>query len=257
MSGATDRNAGAWRAVQAALLVLAGAFFLFSMRASLNPFLLYCVFIALLTPFREIRGYALLVTIATVLIALWVLSTAGSLLAPFFLAFVLAYILDPLADRISAHPRIGRTVAIFLILVPFLALGAVVVIFGVPELARQARDLVNQAPQLLEGARGVGKRTDAGIARFRHPLRGRAGTAGLDPGTRRPVRRGISGVAARGAHTACLGGHTRPGPRLRHPADRAWLPGPHPRAHVLPAAATTTGSWPASATFCRANSSPG
>ena len=151
MSGATDRNAGAWRAVQAALLVLAGAFFLFSMRASLNPFLLYCVFIALLTPFRETRGYALLVTIATVLIALWVLSTAGSLLAPFFLAFVLAYILDPLADRISAHPRIGRTVAIFLILVPFLALGAVVVIFGVPELARQARDLVNQAPQLLEG----------------------------------------------------------------------------------------------------------
>ena len=139
-----------WRAVQATLLVLAGAFFLFSMRTSLNPFILYCIFVALLTPFRGIRGHALLVTVATVLICLWVLSTAGSLLAPFFLAFVLAYILDPVADRVSEHPRIGRTAAIFLILIPFLALGAATVVLGVPELVSQGRDLVTQAPRALE-----------------------------------------------------------------------------------------------------------
>ncbi|MYB07104.1 MAG: AI-2E family transporter [Gemmatimonadetes bacterium] len=147
---APDRSGRNWRAVQATLLVLAGAFFLFSMRSALNPFILYCVFVALLTPFRGIRGQALLVTVATVLICLWVLSTAGSLLAPFFLAFVLAYILDPVADRVSAHPRIGRTAAILLILVPFLALGAVAVVFGVPELVSQARDFVLQAPRALE-----------------------------------------------------------------------------------------------------------
>ena len=144
-------NPTAWRAVQAALLVLAGAFFLFSMRESLGPFLLYWVFIALLVPFRQVRGYALLVTMATVLVCLWVLHTAGSLLAPFFLAFVLAYILDPIADRVSAHPRIGRTGAIFLILVPFLALGAAAVAVGLPELARQARALVLEAPRFIEG----------------------------------------------------------------------------------------------------------
>ena len=144
-------SAAVWRAVQAALLVLAGAFFLFSMRESLGPFLLYWVFIALLVPFRQVRGYALLVTVATVLVCLWVLHTAGSLLAPFFLAFVLAYILDPIADRVSAHPRIGRTGAIFLILVPFLALGAAAVAVGLPELARQARALVLEAPRFIEG----------------------------------------------------------------------------------------------------------
>lgn len=149
--GAADRSGTAWRAVQATFLVLAGAFFLFSMRASLSPFLLYCVFIALLAPFRGFQGYALLVTVATVLMSLWVLSTAGSLLAPFFLAFVLAYILDPLADRLSAHPRIGRTTAILLLLAPFLALAAVSVVFGVPELVRQARDLIRQAPEFIEG----------------------------------------------------------------------------------------------------------
>lgn len=144
-------SAAVWRAVQAALLVLAGAFFLFSMRESLGPFLLYWVFIALLVPFRQVRGYALLVTVATVLVCLWVLHTAGSLLAPFFLAFVLAYILDPIADRVSAHPRIGRTGAIFLILVPFLVLGAAAVAVGLPELARQARALVLEAPRFVEG----------------------------------------------------------------------------------------------------------
>jgi predicted PurR-regulated permease PerM len=149
----TERNpdVGVWRIVQGVLLVLAGAFFLFSMRGALNPFILYCVVIALLTPFRGARGYALLVTVATILVCLWILSSAGSLLAPFFLAFVLAYILDPIADRLESHPRIGRTAAIFLILVPFLALGALALIVGVPELLAQARSLVGVAPRFLEG----------------------------------------------------------------------------------------------------------
>ena len=144
MSSATgDRNDGGWRFVQGAVLVLAAGFFLFGLRELLNPFLLYWVFIALLAPFRGVRGHALLVTVATLLAGVWVLSTAGSLLAPFFLAFVLAYILDPVADRVSAHPRINRTVAIFLILVPALAVGVVALGLGLPEVVRQAGDLIS------------------------------------------------------------------------------------------------------------------
>ena len=140
---------GSWRIAQAAVLVLVAGYFLYSLRTLLNPFLIYCVFIALLAPFRGVRGHALTVTVATILVALWVLDTAGSLLAPFFLAFVLAYILDPLADRVSAHPRIGRTLAIFLILVPFLAVGALAVVFGVPEIVQQVRALIGEVPRAL------------------------------------------------------------------------------------------------------------
>ena len=119
MSRATGGSGeGSWRFAQGAVLVLVAGFFLYSLRDLLNPFLLYCVVIALLAPFRGVRGHALLVTVATLIAGVWVLDTAGSLLAPFFLAFVLAYILDPIADRVSAHPRINRTAAIFLILVP-------------------------------------------------------------------------------------------------------------------------------------------
>ena len=138
-----------WRVAQGAVLVLVAGFFLFSLRDLLNPFLLYLVFIAVLAPFRGIRGHALMVTIATLLAAVWVLDTAGTLLAPFFLAFVLAYILDPVADRVSAHPRIGRTAAIFLILVPVLAAGAVAVGVALPELVRQARALIGESPRVM------------------------------------------------------------------------------------------------------------
>ena len=136
------RGEGSWRFAQGAVLVLVAGFFLYSLRDLLNPFLLYCLVIALLAPFRGVRGHALLVTVATLLAGLWVLDTAGSLLAPFFLAFVLAYILDPIADRVSAHPRINRTAAIFLILVPALAAGAAALAFALPEVVRQAGDLI-------------------------------------------------------------------------------------------------------------------
>ncbi len=141
-AGTGDRNEGSWRLAQGAVLVLVAGFFLYTLRDLLNPFLLYWVVIALLVPFRGVRGHALVVMVATLLAGVWVLDTAGSLLAPFFLAFVLAYILDPVADRVSAHRRINRTAAIFLILVPALAAGAVALGFGLPEVVRQAGDLI-------------------------------------------------------------------------------------------------------------------
>jgi len=137
-----ERDDGPWRIARGAVLVLVAGFFLDSLREILNPFLLYWVVIAVLVPFRGIRGHALLVTVATLLAGVWVLDTAGSLLAPFFLAFVLAYILDPVADRVSASPRINRTAAIFLILVPAMAAVAVVLGLGLPEVVRQAGDLI-------------------------------------------------------------------------------------------------------------------
>ena len=145
------RNEGSWRFAQAAVLVLVAGFFLHSLGDLLNPFLLYCVVIALLVPFRGVRGHALMVAVATLLVGVWVLRTAGSLLAPFFLAFVLAYILDPVADRVSAHRRINRTVAIFLILIPALAAGAAALAFALPEVVRQAGDLITYVTDWVQG----------------------------------------------------------------------------------------------------------
>ncbi len=146
-----DGGGGSWRVVQGAVVVVVAGFFLYSLRDLLNPFLLYWAFIALLVPFRGVRGHALVVAVATLLAGVWVLDTAGSLLAPFFLAFVLAYILDPVTDRVSAHRHINRTAGIFLILVPVLAAGATVLWVGLPEVVRQAGDLVAYLTDWVRG----------------------------------------------------------------------------------------------------------
>ena len=148
---ADDRNDGSWRMAQGAVVVLVAGFFLYSLRDLLNPFLLYCAFIALMVPFRGVRGHMLVVTVATLLAGVWVLDTAGSLLAPFFLAFVLAYILDPVANRVSAHPRINRTAAILLIFLPALGTGAAVLAFALPEVVRQAGDLIAYLTDWVRG----------------------------------------------------------------------------------------------------------
>ena len=142
-------DAGPWRTVQAALLLLVAGFFLFSLRGVLNPFVLYWVLVVILLPFRGIRGHAWLVWLATALTLLWALSTAGALLAPFFLAFVLAYVLDPLVDRLAAFRRISRSVAILILAVPVAAAATVALVVGVPHLVRESLALAAEAPRIL------------------------------------------------------------------------------------------------------------
>ena len=150
--GAIPRSRGheTWRVVRAAVLILAAGLFLYSLWGTiLNPVLLYCVLIALLIPYRGVRGHAQLVAVASVLVTLWVIRTTGSLLAPFVLAFVLAYILDPLVDRVAAIPRVSRPVATLLILGPFFGAGALVIGVAVPELLGQTRSFVGEVPAIV------------------------------------------------------------------------------------------------------------
>ena len=148
-TAARTGDAGPWRTVQAALLLLVAGFFLFSLRGVLNPFVLYWVLVVVLLPFRGIRGHAWLVGLATALTLLWALSTAGALLAPFFLAFVLAYVLDPLVDRLAAFRRISRSVAILILAVPVAAAATVALVVGVPHLVRESLALAAEAPRVL------------------------------------------------------------------------------------------------------------
>ena len=161
---------GLWRTVQATSLLLVVAFFLYSLQGILNPFLLYWLLVALLYPFRGSAGYASILGVATTLMLLWVLDTTGSLLAPFVLAFVLAYILDPVVDRLAARPRISRSLAIFLILGPVLAAGTVLLVLGLPALAGQISDLIEEAPELLSRLERWAGALDAGFLGVDLPL---------------------------------------------------------------------------------------
>jgi predicted PurR-regulated permease PerM len=139
----------AWRGVEAAAVLLVLAFFLYATRGILNPLILFALLWAVLLPFRGNEGHAALLTVAGLVTLIWVLSTTGSLLAPFILAVMLAYVLDPLVDRIS-RGRISRTLGIFLLALPALGLLAVVFLLVVPAAIRELGEVVQQAPVFFQ-----------------------------------------------------------------------------------------------------------
>jgi predicted PurR-regulated permease PerM len=142
-------SSGLWQVVQgvAALLVL--ALLLWTAGPILNPLVLFVTLIALLLPFRGVPGHSLLLIVTGTLTGIWLLSTTGSLLAPFILSLGLAYVLDPLVERLR-HPLRGRTTAILVLALPVLALVAVGIIVGLPALGGQITELIDKAPLLID-----------------------------------------------------------------------------------------------------------
>jgi predicted PurR-regulated permease PerM len=141
-----------WRGVEAAAVVLVLALFLYATRTILNPVLVFVLLWAVLLPFRGNEGYAALMSVAGLMTLVWLLSTTGSLLAPFVLAVMLAYMLDPLVDLLERR-RVPRALGIVLLALPALALLTIVFLFVVPAAIRELGELVQQAPVFFERLR--------------------------------------------------------------------------------------------------------
>jgi predicted PurR-regulated permease PerM len=137
-----------WRIVQAAAVIVVLGFFLSETLALLNPALLFLILWAVLLPFRGKEGYRELVTIFAVLTAVWILMETGALLAPFFLALVLAYILDPLVDRLTAR-GLSRSLAVLLLIVPAVGALAAIILVVVPAAFAQLGEALESAPVFL------------------------------------------------------------------------------------------------------------
>jgi predicted PurR-regulated permease PerM len=141
-----------WPTIYAVVVLLTAAAFLVSVRVVLSPVIVYLVLLLLISPWAGNRLHVLTVTAATFLIAVWLLKTLGGLLAPFILALVLAYILDPLVDALQ-RKGMRRSWAVAALAVPAITLFALALIFGVPAIAQQIQALLEQLPAALQ--RGV------------------------------------------------------------------------------------------------------
>jgi predicted PurR-regulated permease PerM len=152
MAERTDAPTGArgdeWRVVYGVLLLGAAGLLVWSIRPVLTPVVLYLVVLALLGPYAGRKGHALVVTVATVLMAIWLLDTLGGLLAPFILALAFAYILDPVVDLLEGR-RISRGLAIGLLAIPVLGILVLIGAVAVPALVDQVGGLLNGLPDAL------------------------------------------------------------------------------------------------------------
>ncbi len=138
-----------WRVVYGAAVLLALGFFLFRVQAVLSPIVLFLLFLLLAVPYAGTRLHRLAVVGTSVIAVLWLLRSTGFLLAPFILAMVLAYILDPAVSALERR-RVPRGLAIVLLALPLVGALALALMLGLPALGRQVDALIEQAPVLLE-----------------------------------------------------------------------------------------------------------
>lgn len=158
------REIAVWRVVHGVAVLLVLAFFLFSLQELLNPFLLFLLLVLFASPQAGTRYHLLLIGAAAVLTLIWLLDTTGFLLAPFLLALALAYLVQPLVERIQG-PRIPRTLAILLLVLPLLGAIAAAVLVGIPALSDQIAELIRSFPALLGSAVAFAERAQADLLR--------------------------------------------------------------------------------------------
>ena len=134
-----------WRYVYGSLVLAAAVLFLFSIQSALSPVIAYVLLLMLLMPFTGNARHSTVIIAATFALSIWLLETIGTLVAPFILAFVLAYILDPAVDVLERR-RVPRGIAVAVLVLPVLALIAVAFAFGIPAIINQIEALFERLP---------------------------------------------------------------------------------------------------------------
>ena len=101
---------------------------------------------------RQLRFW--LIGFAVFLVALYLLS---GVLLPFVAGMAVAYLLDPVCDRLEAW-GLSRTLATTVLTVLFLVVAVAAIVLLIPVLAGQVASLIERVPDLIEALRGQSAR---------------------------------------------------------------------------------------------------
>lgn len=113
-----------------------------------NPFIVFGVILFVLIPFRKSRLIKIIISLSSLIFALWFLHSISNLLAPFVVALVISYVLNPLVEKMT-RGKITRTLASAIILVAFLLISALAIILLAPPIAAQFAELIKSLPGAL------------------------------------------------------------------------------------------------------------
>lgn len=124
----------------------------FAVRPVLTPFVLFLLFLHVAWPWLDRPVVSRLAVAGTALTLLWIVQVTGLLLAPFILAMILAYVLDPVVGLLSR--RMPRSLAIALLALPLLGLLALLVFLLAPAVASQLSQLISNVPEWIRVVEG-------------------------------------------------------------------------------------------------------
>ncbi len=133
--------------ISVAALVLFGVLFTVT-ELFHNPFIVFGVILFVLIPFRKSKLIKIIISLSSIIFALWFLHSISNLLAPFLAALVISYALNPLVEKMT-RGKITRTIASAIILVAFLIISALAIILLAPPIAAQFSELIKSLPGAL------------------------------------------------------------------------------------------------------------
>ena len=147
----------------AAFALAAGLFVLLvlGVQEALTPPIMYGLFVWAVWPLRARGEVRTALLVSTALIGLWFLKQFGGVLTPFVVSIGVAYVIAPLVGLLTAR-RVPRGLAIVLVVLPLVAVVAMVILISGPQLVDQSEALVTRLPgfarKTVEWLAGFGDR---------------------------------------------------------------------------------------------------
>ncbi len=106
---------------------------------------------------RKKRVFYIILAVVIILIFLFLYAFMGKLsklFSPFFMAIIIAYLIKPFVIRLQKH-HINTGVSILLVYLFFIFISGITIIFLLPELINNIRDLINTLPAITEDYKGM------------------------------------------------------------------------------------------------------
>lgn len=127
--------------IGAALLL---AVLLYSFREVLSPPITGAVLIMFLLPLPSHPIKRSLILLTVCLFAVWFTLKTAVILMPFIVSLALAYLFDPVVDRMERF-RLPRTLGVLIIVLLVIGLFTLASIFLVPQIVRELKELIDQS----------------------------------------------------------------------------------------------------------------
>lgn len=87
--------------------------------------------------------------VVTAAVVVWLLYILAPVLTPFLIAALLAYLGDPLVDRLETY-KLSRTIAVVVVFMGILLVLLLLILVGIPLLENQIRTLIGKVPSYIE-----------------------------------------------------------------------------------------------------------